>query len=151
MSQGNHLIQHPNSNFSLEYHQSKSLMFIFPSGILYFRSTFRCPCNLGLVHVNWQVYSLQFTLEMKWTYYFQLVCYVVCDGGLGIKPEDRQQHWPQICEEWANVGVRSQLQNDLQPHEHLGGYRGALLDCDAGRVELVIRFETPLIKCKTKC
>ena len=100
--------------------------------------------GLGLVHVDFKSILTQ-------TYNFQLVCYVVCDGGLGIKPEDRQQHWPQICEEWANVGVRSQLQNDLQPHEHLGGYRGALLNCDAGRVDLVIRFETPLIKCKTKC
>ena len=65
--------------------------------------------------------NLQFTLL---TYYFQLVCYVVCDCGLGIKPEHRQQHRPQVCEEGANVGVRSQLQDDLEPHEHLGGYGG---------------------------
>ena len=45
--------------------------------------------------------------------------------------------------EGANVGIRSQLQNYLEPHEHLGGYGAALLDCDASRVVLLIRSEAP--------
>ena len=85
---------------------------------------------------------------MMYTNKFQLVCYVICDDCLCIKPEDWQQDWSEVCIEGANIGIWSQLENDLQSHENLCGNGGALLNCDAGRMLLFLRFETPYNKTK---